>query len=165
MAGRVALKRQRLYRLLTLAGGIFLFGGYHAAIRGHAGIWTLGTDVRWGLFAVVVLSFLFAWWARLYLGPLWSSSVTRKQGHHVVDTGPYAIVRHPIYTGIIAAGIATAAQEGTWPALAGVALWIIGFRVKATLEEHFLREELGGETYDSYRRRVPMLLPFRPKSA
>ena len=46
--------------------------------------------------------------ARLYLGRLWSSSVTKKADHRVVDSGPYAIVRHPIHTGVIAAIFATA---------------------------------------------------------
>src|SRR5438445_12979167 len=55
------------------------------------------------------------WWARIHLGRLWSSNVTRKKNHHVVDSGPYGIVRHPIYTGVIVASIATAAIQTRWP--------------------------------------------------
>ena len=48
-----------------------------------------------------------------HLGRLWSGSITRKEGHRVVDTGPYALVRHPIYTGLIFALLATAIAQAT----------------------------------------------------
>ena len=63
---------------------------------------------------------------------------------------------------MLALGIATAAQKGTGWAAAGVIVWIIGFWIKARLEERFLREQLGADAYDSYRKRVPMLVPFGP---
>src|SRR5882724_3298260 len=56
--------------------------------------------------------------------------------------------------------LATALAEATLPALGGCALIALGLWLKARLEEEFLRQELGAEAYDSYRRRVPMLLPF-----
>ncbi len=150
---------------MTIAGGVLIFMNLRRDGMRTMALWSLHLDAEWALFGVVVLGFLFAWWARLHLGRLWSSSVTRKADHHIVDTGPYGIVRHPIYTGIIGAGAATAAQQGTGWALAGVVLWIFGFWIKARLEERFLRQELGAEQYDAYRRRVPMLLPFGPKSS
>jgi protein-S-isoprenylcysteine O-methyltransferase Ste14 len=90
---------------------------------------------------------------------MWSSSVTRKADHHIVDTGPYAFVRHPIYTGIITACAAMAAQRGTVAGLAGLVLVILGFWIKARLEERFLRIELGAEPYDAYAKRTGMLFP------
>lgn len=93
-------------------------------------------------------------------GDVWSSSVTRKDDHHIVDSGPYGIVRHPIYTGLLAAALALAAVAGTASALAGFAMIVVGVIVKARLEERFLRSELGADAYDGYRRRVPMLVPF-----
>ena len=108
------------------------------------------------------MGFGFAWWARLHLGQLWSAFVTQQADHRIVDTGPYGIVRHPIYTGIIAAAIALALVKGTVIASAGALLAAFGFWVKARLEEGFLREQLGAEAYDGYRRRVPMLVPFGP---
>ena len=99
------------------------------------------------------------WWARLHLGRLWSGVITRKEDHKLIDTGPYAFVRHPIYTGLVIALFTTAAVEATVPALLGVALMTFGFWLKARSED-LLRVELGPDTYKEYSRRVPMLVPF-----
>ena len=86
--------------------------------------------------------------------------MTRTVGHHVVDSGPYALVRHPIYTGIIIAYFATAIPTGPGAALAGAVAMTVGWYLKARLEERFLRAELGREAYDAYARRTAMLAPF-----
>jgi protein-S-isoprenylcysteine O-methyltransferase Ste14 len=163
-AGRSAFGDQLLYRIVTFVGAVLLFGIYGHSYQGRFRIWDVGEKAEWTLFGIAVAGLLFTWWARIYLGRLWSSSVTRKADHHVVDTGPYRLVRHPIYTGIIAALAAIAIQKGTLVALAGAIVMTLGFWIKARLEEKFLREQLGAEAYDSYRRRVPMLMPFGPKS-
>jgi protein-S-isoprenylcysteine O-methyltransferase Ste14 len=108
----------------------------------------------------MVAGLCFTWWGRIYLGRLWSSEITRKEGHHIVDTGPYGIVRHPIYTGLIVGLLATAVAEATITGVIGAALVIYGIYLKASSEERFLRVELGPDAYDSYRRRVPMLIPY-----
>ena len=78
--------------------------------------------------------------------------------HRVVDTGPYAFVRHPIYTGLIAGAAAMAVlQAKPWPVL-GAALFTLGFALKAKVDERFLEREIGG--YEAYRRRVSMILPL-----
>jgi protein-S-isoprenylcysteine O-methyltransferase Ste14 len=165
-----------LYRILTLCGFILLLAPLLRRVSGHFEVvnwpgvlgtkfWTPPLTVGWAMVGVTTVAFLFAWWARIYLGRLWSGSITRKEGHNVVDTGPYGIVRHPIYTGIIAAAIATAVAIGVLHAILGALFLIVGYWLKARLEEQFLRAELGAETYDAYRRRVPMLVPFGPKSA
>jgi protein-S-isoprenylcysteine O-methyltransferase Ste14 len=153
-----------LSRGLIVVGAVLLFSKTSAALHA-ARLWHVGYDGAWALGGLVVLSLLFAWWARLHLGKLWSGTITRKEGHYVVDTGPYALVRHPIYSGAIAATLATAAAEATLPALIGLVLITLGLWLKARVEERFLREELGPEAYDAYRRRVPMLLPFGPRAA
>ena len=151
-----------LYRLTTVVGAALLSFGDRVFPGGL--LWRLDRAAAWGLIAIVVLALAFTWWARLYLGRLWSSSVTKKAHHRVVDTGPYAIVRHPIYTGLIAAIAATAIFKGDLAGLAGAVLMTFGFWLKAKLEERFLREQLGADAYDAYRRRVPMLLPFGPRA-
>lgn len=111
--------------------------------------------------ALIAVGLAFAWWARLHLGRLWSGTVTAKAEHHVVDTGPYRLVRHPIYTGLLLAILATMVAKGTVWGIAGAVLVIVGTVIKAKLEERFLRGELGS-AYDDYARRVPMLVPFAP---
>ena len=168
--------RELPYRLVTIAGFVLLLGGAIVVRRGHyvlapfPGIlgmrnWRAPLPVEWAMVGIAALGFLFCWWARIHLGRLWSGRITRKEGHRVVDSGPYAIVRHPIYTGIIVASFASAVVMGGLHAILGAALITAGYWMKARVEENWLRAELGPETYDAYRRRVPMLVPLGPKSA
>ncbi|HZH40909.1 MAG TPA: isoprenylcysteine carboxylmethyltransferase family protein [Gemmatimonadales bacterium] len=145
---------QVAYNLLTVAGGVLLF-----AVDSRDTILRLPPAARWGTLGLAVAGFLFAWWARITLGRFWARNVSRKADHRVIENGPYALVRHPIYTGIITATVATALLKATWIAWAGVVVMTIGWYVKARLEERFLHGELG-EAYDAYQRRVPMLVPF-----
>jgi protein-S-isoprenylcysteine O-methyltransferase Ste14 len=144
------------YYIFTVAGGAMLFG---LQPRWQDSL-PIDGPLGWLLVALAIAGFLFSWWARLHLGALWSGTVTRKEGHHVIDTGPYGFVRHPIYTGIILASFATAAAKATPIALAGAATMTLGWYLKARLEERFLREELGADAYGAYAARVPMLVPF-----
>jgi len=148
---------QLLYRLVTLAGAVMLFDVHD---WGPRRLWTVPDGGEWAMVGLAVLGFGFCWWARLHLGRLWSGSITRKQAHRIVDTGPYRLVRHPIYTGLIIAALATAIERGTPVSLFGFALFVLGFWIKARLEETFLRSELGAADYDGYARRTGMLVPF-----
>ncbi len=160
---RASIAHQLPYRLLTLGGFVLLFAVNPRPYRhGPLRLWTLPESAGWAMAVFCLIGFGFAWWARLHLGRLWSAFVTRKTDHRIVDTGPYGIVRHPIYTGIILAAVALAIVKGTVIAITGSLLAALGFWVKARLEEGFLREQLGVEAYDAYRRRVPMLVPFGP---
>jgi protein-S-isoprenylcysteine O-methyltransferase Ste14 len=160
----LGLGRELVYRTVLVIGGVIFFipaHGYEGPLR----LWWVPYQTVWPLIGLIALGFLFAWWARIWLGSLWSGQVTKKPDHRVVDTGPYAIVRHPIYTGILVATYATMALKGTIPGVAGAILITIGLWMKARLEENWLRQELGAENYDGYRRRVPMLMPLGPKGA
>jgi protein-S-isoprenylcysteine O-methyltransferase Ste14 len=157
-AQRVSAGREIKSRVILVVGAVLLFGLYPHERAIELPLWRLGPIGDWLLVALTVLGFLFAWWARLHLGRLWSATVTRKAEHRVVDTGPYGLVRHPIYTGIIVATLATAADRGTALGWLGATLMIGGWYLKARLEERFLGAELPG--YDDYARRVPMLMPF-----
>ena len=146
------------YRILAAFGGFMIWDRTARALHMHP-LWDVGRDGGYLFAALTVGGIAFAWWARVHLGRLWSGAVERKQDHRIVDSGPYALVRHPIYTGLIAATLATAAAEATAPALAGWALIAFGLWLKARAEERFLGDELGAD-YAAYRRRVPMLVPF-----
>jgi protein-S-isoprenylcysteine O-methyltransferase Ste14 len=126
-------------------------------------LWQPSELIGWGLFALNLPGFIFAWWARLTLGRLWSGTITRKENHYIVDSGPYALVRHPIYTGLMASVVMTVAAKGTTLALLGGMMLIVGWTLKARFEERFLAAELGAAGYAAYRARVPMLVPFRAR--
>ena len=160
-AKRAGFGAEALYRGLTIVGVVLLFG-FSGHLSSHK-LLESGVAVGWALVFAAVCGFLFCWWARIHLGRLWSGFVTKKAGHHIVDTGPYGIVRHPIYTGLIVASFATAIIKGTAAALAGAIVMAVSFWIKARLEERFLSAELGAEAYGAYRRRVPMLVPFAPR--
>jgi len=143
----------------TSAAGIILLSHFTARALGLRRIFHVGYN---GAYLLAILTFggiLFAWWARIHLGRLWSGSITRKEGHHVVDTGPYGLVRHPIYTGLLFATFTTAIAGATATAFLGAALITLGLWLKARTEERFLTAELGPEDYAAYQRRVPMLVP------
>jgi protein-S-isoprenylcysteine O-methyltransferase Ste14 len=143
------------YRLVTLVGAALLLVPRFPS----PALWTTPTPLKWTLVALELAGFAFCWWARLHLGRLWSGTVTRKSDHRIVDTGPYALVRHPIYTGLIIAAAATAVFKGAVAAMAGLALIILGCWIKARLEERFLASELGVQAYADYRTRTGMLFP------
>ena|SRR5579863_7919754 len=146
--------------LVVLWGSPFSAPGASVEGRLHAPLWQAPAAVAWGLVGLTAASFAFCWWARLHLGPLWSGVAGRTAGHRIIDTGPYRLVRHPIYTGILTALLAMMLLKGTAAALIGLILAAAGFILKCRLEEGFLRAELGTEAYDAYRRRTPMLVPF-----
>ena len=145
-------------RVLTLAAIVMLLMSYWPVAWGV--LWTTPPTIGWSMFLLVVLGLAFTWTARLHLGPLWSSTSAPTEDHRIVDTGPYGIVRHPVYAGLLLAVIATAIERGRIEALAAALVLIIGVSLRAKLEERFLRRDLGEAAYGSYRRRVPMLIPF-----
>src|SRR5262245_25990515 len=156
---RPPLRSHILYRVLPVLGGALLLGRFGGQ-SGELTLWRTSDLVSWAMVAVAMAGFGCTCWARVHLGRLWSSSVSRKADHRIIDSGPYGIVRHPIYTGIIIASAATAVQRGTARAWLGMGLMTLGWYIKARLEERFLRDELGAEAYQAYMRRVPMLVPF-----
>ncbi len=158
---RVATLETWTYRAAMIAGGILLVP-WTVPVLGERQIWQVSYSGAYALAAVMLVGLGLTWWARIYLGRLWSSVITRKEGHRIIDTGPYAMVRHPIYTGLIIALLATAAAEARVTALIGAALVIFGIWLKARSEERFLMAELGPDVYGAYCRRVPMLVPLLP---
>jgi protein-S-isoprenylcysteine O-methyltransferase Ste14 len=152
------------YRLLTAIGAVLLFDLHLSGHWSAARVWRAGNTTEWILAATTIAGFAVAWWARITLGRLWSGSVTRKVDHELISAGPYRMVRHPIYSGLLLSVAATAGLRGTAAAVLGAATIGIGLFLKARVEERFLRSELGSQRYDGYARRVPMLVPFTRRS-
>jgi len=153
----------RAYRIPILIGAVLLTP-WTARILGEQPLYHLGSTGVYVFAALTLAGTLFTWWARIHLGRFWSNAITRKEGHRVIDTGPYGLVRHPIYTGLIGAMLATGLAVATVSAMLGVFGIAFGLWQKARMEEGFLSTELGADAYEPYRRRVPMLVPFLPAS-
>ena len=143
------------YRVLVTVGGLLMFG-FHP--------WP-GLDVQyllwrplngiggWLLVALTFAGFVFAFWARTLPG------ASNTSGRNIIiETGPYSVVRHPLYSGVIIAAFASAMVFGKPSSLAGAVLLTLAFMVKILFEEGVLRSETG--RYDDYAERVPMLVPF-----
>jgi protein-S-isoprenylcysteine O-methyltransferase Ste14 len=99
----------------------------------------------------------FTGWARWHLGRNWSGNVTVKEGHTLVRTGPYRLVRHPIYTGIVVALLGTALAIGAAYGFIAAALILIGFIAKLSVEEARMRETF--PEYTDYCRHTARLVP------
>ena len=159
---RVSVAAPSSYRwLLWIA-----FAGYGALFvespRVRHPLWLVPPWLGWAMVALVGAGLALSWWARIHLGALWAAGIVRREAHRIVDSGPYAWVRHPIYTAIIVGAIGLAAVKATPLSLLGAALIALGFALKAKVEERFLGAELGEADYAAYRARVPMLVPFAP---
>jgi protein-S-isoprenylcysteine O-methyltransferase Ste14 len=101
----------------------------------------------------------FAIWARNHLGRNWSGIVTVKEDHELITTGPYSVVRHPIYTGLLLAFVGSAIAVGESRGVLAVAIVLWSLLRKLRFEERWMREQFG-ETYEAYSRRVRALVPF-----
>jgi protein-S-isoprenylcysteine O-methyltransferase Ste14 len=119
--------------------------------------------VYWLCAALVAAGLGFACWARAVLGANWSAAVVVKQGHELIRSGPYRYVRHPIYTGLLAALFGTALETGAWRGLIGFALIVVAIVYKYRTEEAFLSGKFGDD-YVRYRAEVPALVPGWPQA-
>jgi protein-S-isoprenylcysteine O-methyltransferase Ste14 len=102
---------------------------------------------------------LFSVWARRCLGTNWSGAVTIKERHELVTSGPYGLVRHPIYTGVLLAILGSAIAVGEWQAVLAMVLASFALWRKLRLEERWMLNRFG-EAYRAYCRKVPALIPF-----
>ena len=122
-------------------------------------LWRSGIWPFWVGAAVTVVGLLFAVWARHYLGGNWSSAVTIKQGHELITTGPYALVRHPIYTGVLTGFLGTAIALSQVRGVIGFVLMLVVLWLKLRMEEEWMRSQFG-ETYAMYSHQTAALVPY-----
>ena len=98
-------------------------------------------------------------WARRHLGRNWSAAVRIGEDHELVRTGPYRLLRHPIYTAVLGMCVGTAIASSQYHALLAAAMVLVAYIRKSRLEEQILRKTFGAE-YDSYRRHTWALVPL-----
>jgi protein-S-isoprenylcysteine O-methyltransferase Ste14 len=113
----------------------------------------------WVGLALTAAGIAFAVWARLWIGSNWSGRVTIKEQHELIQNGPYAIVRHPIYSGFLVAILGTAIVQGELRSLLALPLATLGWIFKLRMEESFMTQQFGS-TYLDYKKRVKALVPF-----
>lgn len=156
---RVQASGSRLLQILLAVPGFFLvFGSFHPAIL-NLRLLPESPGIAYAGLVLTALGIAFAAWARLVLGRNWSGIVTTKQDHALVRRGPYAIVRHPIYSGGLLALFGTALSRDSLAGMAGLAVVFIAWWTKLRIEERFMFEHFGSE-YTKYRQEVKALIPF-----
>jgi protein-S-isoprenylcysteine O-methyltransferase Ste14 len=153
-----ALGIESAYALIILAGTWLL-------LKGTSDPGPLGETVLPHTFpafaaglAVTLAGLALAVWARVTLGRNWSSKVVLKRGHELIRGGPYARVRHPIYSGVLIMYCGTGFAVGTLGAMVGLALLVLGFAIKLRREEALMSRHFGSE-YLSYESQAGALLP------
>ena len=122
-------------------------------------LWPVGLWPFWLGATITIAGILFAFWAREHLGTNWSRSVTIKQGHELITTGPYALVRHPIYTGVLTGFLGMAIAISQLRGFIVLVLIFLAFWIKFRLEEQWMRSQFG-ETYSNYAHQTAALVPF-----
>lgn len=141
--------------LLTAMALLFLpvpgLTGWFLPSRVHFLV-AVGTIIQGGFLLLGV-------WARRHLGRNWSGEVRIGEGHELVQTGPYRLLRHPIYTAMLGMFLGTATASSQYHALVGLALLTAAYFRKTRLEEKILQQRFGAE-YETYRRNTWALVPL-----
>jgi protein-S-isoprenylcysteine O-methyltransferase Ste14 len=159
----------RFYRVLRLLVGAMTFA---LLFWNKTGVGFLGTRflppsleiMRVG-FAGALVGLALAAWARIHLGQYWSDKVVILTDHHLVRNGPYARIRHPIYSGVLLGIAGTATVVGEWRGILAFLLMLINYTIKAKREDEILSECFGQE-FREYQARAGLLLPrIRPRAA
>ena len=152
--GRIQWSRELRIRVVIVAVAILLIRlGAFGSHRANTDPWLAAIGL-----VLLGLGLGFAIWARVHIGRNWGTPMSQKVDPELVTSGPYRLVRHPIYSGILVAGVGTATALSWWWLIA-VALAGAYFLFSATVEERWLARQFP-DAYPGYRRSTKMLLPF-----
>ena len=154
--------RRSILGILCIAAGVTLMLSLRR--RPFTPIWPMSVSLQCVVALIgVLLSIaapLLAWSAVRVLGRQWSLQARLLPDHELITSGPYRIVRHPIYTAILSLTISIGLAVSSWPGLVGGVIFVlIGTRVRIRAEEKLLREKFA-EEYAEYARRTPALIPM-----
>jgi protein-S-isoprenylcysteine O-methyltransferase Ste14 len=151
-------QRLRYWILLVLAF-LLLTRGHRLPYPFNVRIISATETVQWMAGILCIAGLAFCVWARATLGRNWSGTITLKEGHELIERGPYRLVRHPIYTGMLAMLLATAIRFGHLGGIAAVILAFASFWIKLSEEEKLMLQQFPDQ-YGSYQQRVKRLIPF-----
>jgi protein-S-isoprenylcysteine O-methyltransferase Ste14 len=149
---------QAVHRIPLAAGAILLAGGFPSLHFLNDRLLPEDSGVELAGILILASGVAFAIWARRHIGTNWSASVTIKADHVLVRSGPYAIVRHPIYTGMLLGFLGTAVAIGQWRGIAALTLAVVAFLYKSKVEERKMRATF--PEYEDYQRRTAALIPL-----
>ena len=152
------LRRLR-YVIPLLVGGYLLVKGKRLPAPLNLRVIPQVDLLAWIGVILCVTGLAFCIWARLTLGRNWSGVVTLKGDHELITTGPYTLVRHPIYTGFLAMFIATVMVLGHVAGVIALPLVFVSIWIKLGYEEGLMLKQFPNE-YTAYQRRVKRLIPF-----
>jgi protein-S-isoprenylcysteine O-methyltransferase Ste14 len=164
-AGTKATKRlepalSRIVRAVVFLSAILLMSWRHIPVSWLSRQFLPQTPwTFWLGAAITAAGLLFAVWAREHLGTNWSRSVTIKQDHQLIVTGPYALIHHPIYTGILAGFLGSALALAQMRGIVAFVLISLVLWYKLRMEEQWMRTQFG-TPYEAYSRRTAALVPF-----
>ena len=163
LRGRRTVRRepmwQRLNTIATMLLAVLLLGylGWQLGILDRRFVPDTDT-VRGAGLLLTVAGLGITVWARVHLGQFWSARVGLKEGHELIQSGPYAWVRHPIYSGLLLATLGSALVVGAYRALLAALLFGLGLTLKARREEKLLSQHFG-DAFTQYRQRTGSLVP------
>ena len=115
--------------------------------------------VQWMAGILCIAGLAFCVWARATLGRNWSGTITFKEGHELIERGPYRFVRHPIYTGMLTMFVAAAIALGHLGGFVAVVLAFVSYWIKLGEEEKLMLKHFPDQ-YRSYQQRVKRIIPF-----
>ena len=140
--------------LVSIAAGVFVAMNWPAAALPHGQMFAVT-----GVF-LFVAGLLLRWWAIITLGRFFTVDVTIEKDHELVERGPFRVVRHPSYTGVLLAFVGFALSLRNWAAMLIMLLPIFAaFIRRMNVEEDALSRALGSR-YADYMRRTKRLVPF-----
>jgi protein-S-isoprenylcysteine O-methyltransferase Ste14 len=143
---------------MVIFAGLF---AYLQSVRGHSRLsHAVVVPVALGILGVAIclLGIAVATWARIHIGRNWGMPMSIKEEPELVDSGPYAHIRHPIYTGFLIAMFGSAIAAGWWWGIALLAFGVY-FLYSAKMEEKRLSQAMPTQ-YPAYMRRTKMLIPY-----
>jgi len=151
---------QRLgYVIPILVGGYLVFKGQRLSDPLNLRVIPHVDALAWIGVVLCIAGLAFCIWARFTLGRNWSGVVTFKGGHELITRGPYALVRHPIYTGLLTMFVATVIVLGHVAGIIAMPLVFVSIWIKLRHEEKLMLKKFPDQ-YAAYQRHVKRLIPF-----
>ena len=156
---RESMTQRLRYMVILIFACLLIFRGHRLGYPLNVRLIPQSDAIDLASALLCITGLAFCLWARATLGRNWSGTIQLKEGHELIVRGPYRLVRHPIYTGLLGMTVATAAVIGHPAAIIGAMLVFVSFWIKLSSEEAVMLQQFPDE-YSAYRQRVKRIIPF-----